>query len=891
MPTLSSVPNPLARITNSVGHRLRSGSTSKNPKSPDSPKSPKSLHSAKSSQSSNINGDASSDGRSSRRSEDRRNSKLSKDERIHHERESIDSRRKQEFARALVEDDPEVRARYGQLGELTEFSSIEEISQLPAGTEVSFRARIFTQRRVSAHLDFILFRDQTHSIQGVLTDVDGSRHMVRWVQRLHPESLVHVVGKLKEPHGAVRSASHSNVEVDIQSIHLVNPASNLPGWDNYEPTDSLHTRLMSRVLDLRHPSNQAIFKIRSMITRTFRDTLDQSGFLEIQTPKLQPAATESGASVFKVNYFGRTAFLAQSPQLAKQMAISADLNKVFEVGPVFRAENSNTHRHLTEYTGLDLEMALHQDYHEMMMVVDRTLKAMIKAAQAMPELQVVRQRWPSEDAIVLEETPVLHFLEGIEMLRADGREVDIEDLSTRDEIRLGELVKEKYNSDLYILDKFPANARPFYTHKDDNNPEFTNSFDIFLRGQEICTGGQRIHDAALLRESMAKAKIREDDMKEYLSAFDLGAPPHAGAGLGLERVVFLLLNLGDVRNATMFHRDPRSLPEKPPTLPHPEADTTKHWTYQEAPPIEKLIANYGDASNTSWLDDRFEIWRHSNGAAIGWAKQDRFAMVVGDPLCDQVQYADVTSAFIKYITNELKLTPVWMLVSETVQHILAQNQKWRTLSCTEEQRVDSNNHHQPENFKANLRRVEREGIDIDEVHLDDAFMKRADKAIEAWKASRSEKGKQVHLTEIRPWVDQEHRRYFSAEKDGEVLCMVVLAQLAPRHGWQVKWAMDFPGSPSGTIEVLIEKALNAVSGPVTFGAGVSEKLTPGARLNGVRAKFLANSYELIVKSLRLTNKASFREKFGVVGESVYICYPRSGVGVQDLKEIVKFFED
>ncbi|KAK6819658.1 aspartyl-tRNA synthetase [Apiospora arundinis] len=824
MHTLSSVPNPLARITQSVTTRLRSNS---------SPKSPKSLHSSQSSQSSNIiKEDASSEGKGSRRSEDRRNSKLSKDERIHHERESIDSRRKKEFAQALVEDEPEVRARYGQMGELAEFSTIEEISELPVGTEVAFRARIFTQRRVSAHLDFVLFRDQTHSIQGVLTD-----------------------GTLKAPHGAVRSATHSNVEVDIHSIHLVNPASNLPGWDNYEPSDSLHTRLMSRVLDLRHPANHAIFKIRSTITRTFRDTLDQSGFLEIQTPKLQPAATESGASVFKVNYFGRTAFLAQSPQLAKQMAISADMNKVFEVGPVFRAENSNTHRHLTEYTGLDIEMALHQDYHEMMMVVDRTLKAMIKAAQAMPEIQVVRQRWPSEDAIVLEETPVLHFLEGIEMLRADGREVDIEDLSTRDEIRLGELVKEKYGSDLYILDKFPANARPFYTHRDDNNPEFTNSFDIFLRGQEICTGGQRIHDAKLLRESMARAKIREDDMTEYLSAFDLGAPPHAGAGLGLERVVFLLLALGD------------------------------------APPIEKLIANYGDASNTSWLDDRFEIWRHPNGAAIGWAQQDRFAMVVGDPLCDQTQYADVTSSFIKYVTQEKKLTPVWMLVSESVQHILAQNQKWRTLSCTEEQRVDSNNHHQPENYKQNLRRVEREGIDIDEVTPDDDFMKRADKAIEAWKASRSEKGKQVHLTEIRPWVDQEHRRYFTAEKNGEVQCMVVLAQLAPRHGWQVKWAMDFPGSASGTIEVLIEKALNSVSGPVTFGAGVSEKLTPGARLSGVRAKFLANSYELIVKSLRLTNKASFREKFGVVGESVYICYPRSGVGVQDLKEIVKFFED
>lgn len=837
-----------------------------------------------------VKDDTSSAGKSSsRRSVDKAQKKLEKGERIHRERASIDSRRKEELQKALEQEDPEVRERYGDLAKPEEFASIAEVGQMPVGTEVAFRARIHTQRRISLALDFLLLRDQTHSIQGVLTHT--SKHMVRWVQRLHPESLVHVRGKLKEAPEAVRSATNHNVEVDIFSIHLVNPANNLPGWDNYEPPEALHTRLNNRVLDLRHPSNHAIFKIRSMIVRKFRETLDNDGFLEIQTPKLQPAATESGASVFKVNYFGRTAFLAQSPQLAKQMAISADMNKVFEIGPVFRAENSNTHRHLTEYTGLDIEMGIHNDYHELMAVIDKTLKAMIKAAQAMPELAIVRERWPSEDAIVLDETPVIPFPEGIQMLRDDGREVEMEDLSTRDEIRLGQLVKEKYGTDLYILDKFPANARPFYTHKDDNNPEFTNSFDIFLRGQEICTGGQRIHDAKLLRESMRKAKIREDDMAEYLTAFDLGAPPHGGAGLGLERVVFLLLNLGDVRNATMFHRDPKSLPAKPPGLPHPEADTTKHWLFTEPPPLEKLIANYGDASNTSWLDERFEIWRHETGAAVGWAKQDHFAMVVGDPLCDQSQYPEIISSFIKYCSQEKKLTPIWMLVSHDVQHVLAESHKWRTLSCTEEQRVDSEHHTQPENFKHNLRRVEREGVDIEEVQVTDDLKARADKAIEAWKASRGEKGKQVHLTEIRPWVDTEHRRYFTAEKGGEVLAMVVLAQLAPRHGWQVKWALDFPGSPNGVIEVLVEQALSAVTGPVTFGAGVSEKLTPGARLGGVRAKFLANTYELIIKSLRLGNKASFREKFGVVGESVYICYPRSGVGVQDLKEIVRFFED
>jgi aspartyl-tRNA synthetase len=314
---------------------------------------------------------------------------------------------------------------------------------------------------------------------------------------------------------------------------------------------------------------------------------------------------------------------------------------------------------LTEYTGLDLEMVISKDYYELIKVIDSLLKAIISAVQGMPELNIVRERWPSEDFLLLDETPIIPFSDGLKMLQDDGRDVSAEDLSTRDEIRLGELVKEKYKTDFYILDKFPANARPFYTHKADD-PEWTNSFDIFLRGQEICTGGQRIHDAKLLRESMKEARIPEDGMEEYLAAFDLGPPPHGGAGLGLERIVMLLLDLGDVRNATLFHRDPKSLPEKPPSLPHPEADTTKQRGHTEPPPIEKLIANYGDASNTSWFDDRFEIWRHPNGAAVGYAKQaNKFAMIIGDPLCDQSQYGDVISAFVKFVTSELKLTPVW----------------------------------------------------------------------------------------------------------------------------------------------------------------------------------------------------------------------------------------
>ncbi|KNB06332.1 hypothetical protein FOXG_07084 [Fusarium oxysporum f. sp. lycopersici 4287] len=341
--------------------------------------------------------------------------------------------------------------------------------------------------------------------------------------------------------------------------------------------------------------------------------------------------------------------------------------------------------------------------------------------------------------------------------------------------------------------------------------------------------------------------MSEDGMEDYLTAFDLGAPPHAGAGLGLERIVAWMLELGDVRYASLFHRDPKSLPTKPPGLPHPEADTTKLHQVDDPPLLEKLIANYGDATNTSWLDERFQIWRHETGAA--------------------------------------------MLVSFEVQKILTSGLRWWSLSCIEEQRLDDERHNsaQVSSLAAKVRRVEREGVKIHEVKLDNDFIARADPAIEEWKAAR--KGKQVHLTELRPWIDQEHRRCFAAEKDGKVVSLVVLAKIAPRHGWQVKWALDFPGAVNGTIEVLISHALSNVTDQITFGAGVSERLTPGEHVSGLRARFLVATYRSIVDSLGLRHKSTFRSKFGALGEEVYICYPKHGVTLLDLPQIVKFFQD
>lgn len=180
----------------------------------------------------------------------------------------------------------------------------------------------------------------------------------------------------------------------------------------------------------------------------------------------------------------------------------------------------------------------------------------------MPELQVVRERWPSRDIVWLNETPVISFGEGIQMLRSDGRDIEGDDLSTRDEARLGELVKEKYMTDYYILAKLPADARPFYAYSAEG-PQWTNSFVIFLRGQEICHGGQRIQDAQKLRKSMEYWQATGDDKEKYLTGFDSDAPATGGASICLEHLVALLLELRDVRYASLFHLDSKSLPGPP----------------------------------------------------------------------------------------------------------------------------------------------------------------------------------------------------------------------------------------------------------------------------------------------------------------------------------------
>lgn len=874
---------------------------------------------------------------------------------IREREEASQKKRKEMEERAEQELSPEAKARYGVLpvnkyaGEWKPEprAHLMDLGVADVGKEVLFRARIHHLRKMSSKFVFFIFRQQTITIQGVLVEHgDISLHMLYWAEHLDPETMVLVKGIVQEPkakQGSVLGASIHDVEISVHELHVeAKLTENLP-FNVYEAEvsqkdidEELHeeghkeghtrvkisdrTRLTNRVLDLRTTASQSIFRIQSGICNLFRGYLDTQGFIEIHTPKLQGGATESGASVFKLDYFGRGAFLAQSPQLAKQMCISADFGRVYEIGAVFRAENSNTYRHLTEYTGLDIEMAIDEHYHEILRVLDRTFKAIFQGIydKYRHEIEAVKRQFPHEDLVWLDQTPIIPFAEAVRLLNESGWRdehgnplPENEDLGTTDEVQLGRVIKEKYGTDYYVLDKFPVSARPFYAMPDPENPEVTNSFDIFLRGQEILSGGQRIHDADMLLEKMERLKIDPMSMEEYIQGFQWGAPPHGGGGIGLERILMLLLNLGNIRHASMFPRDPKSLPAREPVkqLRHPEASTMHPpWEGQDRAaakidfqPIEKLIANYGDASNTSWLEERTEVWRDEfTGAAVGFVPQDGFAITVGDPLCHKTQYLKTITSYLKHIKKERGLKPLWLLVGGPVEEVLATKFNWRTFSVVAEQRVDPVANHalHDSEVQRKVRHAEREGVKVHDIALGtpipDDIKEKIDARVKDWLANR--KGRQVHLTDIHPWQDMEHRQYhYATAQDGTICAFVSMAQLSPDHGWQVKYSLDFPGAPSGSIELIVTHALKVIAAggatTVTFGGGASARFTPGHNLKGTRVKVLSRAYQAIASELKLTNKTEFREKLGAREDPVYVCYPPHGLGPMGVKAILNFFED
>lgn len=315
----------------------------------------------------------------------------------------------------------------------------------------------------------------------------------------------------------------------------------------------IDTNLAYRPLTLRHPMERAIFKIQEGIVRGFRDFLRGKSFTEIHTPKIVASGAEGGANIFELDYFGKRAYLAQSPQFYKQTMVGV-FERVFEVAPVFRAEKHGTTRHLNEYISLDFEMGFIDDFRDIMEMETAMLQHIFRILneEYIQELKIFNVQLPQVESI-----PTVSFYEAKRILfdRYKVVDSDCEDLSPEDERLLGNFVKEEYGSDFIFVTHFPSTKRPFYTMDDKENENQTLSFDLLFKGVEITTGGQRIHNYEEQVAKMVRKGLNVEDFESYLMIHKFGIPPHGGLGLGLERLTMNILNLKNVRLASLFPRD------------------------------------------------------------------------------------------------------------------------------------------------------------------------------------------------------------------------------------------------------------------------------------------------------------------------------------------------
>lgn len=341
------------------------------------------------------------------------------------------------------------------------------------------------------------------------------------------------------------------VEVGDATVTALTEAADTPPVELWRPSlsASLPTLLDHAPVTWRHPAQRARWELAAASLRGFRAALDTRGFTEIQTPKFVESATESGANVFAVDYFGRPAYLAQSPQFYKQQLVGV-FERVYEVGPVFRAEPHDTVRHLAEYVSLDVELGFVRDHRDVLTVLRETLAGMVDgvreyAAAAVARLGVALPEIPDE-------IPVLHFSEA---LRLVGAPDDEPDLAPEHERALGEWVRREHGTDLLAVEGYPMAKRPFYTHPQPDDPRWSRSFDLLFRGLELVTGGQRLHRPA---DYDVAIRARGEDpaaYAAYLQAFRHGMPPHGGFAIGLERWVARLVEAANIREVTLFPRD------------------------------------------------------------------------------------------------------------------------------------------------------------------------------------------------------------------------------------------------------------------------------------------------------------------------------------------------
>ena len=403
------------------------------------------------------------------------------------------------------------------------------------GTEVTLEGWVH-RRRELARVTFLVLRDRSGLAQVVLpagTAVPPE------------ETTVRVTGT-----ATANAQAPGGVEVTEAVVEALTEPAATPPAELWRPAldVSLPTLLDHAPVLWRHPAQRARWELAAASLRGFRATLDGLGFTEVTTPKFVESATESGANVFAVDYFGRPAYLAQSPQFYKQQLVGV-FERVYEVGPVFRAEPHDTVRHLAEYRSLDVELGFIEDHRDVLAVLREVLAGMVSAVAA--EGTAV-ERTGARLPVVPDEIPVLHFAEALELV---GAPADEPDLAPEHERALGAWALAEHGSDFLAVEGYPMGKRPFYTHPQPTDARWSNSFDLLFRGLELVTGGQRLHRAG---EYDAAIRARGEDPADYaayLQAFRHGMPPHGGFAIGLERWVGRLVEAANIREVTLFPRD------------------------------------------------------------------------------------------------------------------------------------------------------------------------------------------------------------------------------------------------------------------------------------------------------------------------------------------------
>ena len=427
--------------------------------------------------------------------------------------------------------------------ETLELSELLEEGRI--GTEVKVNGAIHTIRDMG-DVAFVVLRKRDGLLQCVYEEGKSGFDL----KDLKEACTVEVEGILNEEQRAP-----GGIEVRIRGIKILSaPSAPMPlPIAKWKLNTSLDAKLNMRSVSLRNIKERAKFKIQEGVVRGFRDFLYEQGFTEIHTPKIGARGAEGGANLFKLSYFHKPAVLAQSPQFYKQMMVGV-FDRVFETGPVFRAEKHNTKRHLNEYTSLDFEMGYINGFEDIMEMETGFLQYAVELLKKdyAHELSILKVELPKVDKI-----PAVRFDKAKELV-AEKYKRKIRnpyDLEPEEEALIGRYFKEEYDADFVFVTHYPSKKRPFYAMDDPADEKFTLSFDLLFKGLEVTTGGQRIHDYQMLKDKIAARGMDEEGMEQYLDTFKHGMPPHGGLGIGLERLTMQILGEENVRETCLFPRD------------------------------------------------------------------------------------------------------------------------------------------------------------------------------------------------------------------------------------------------------------------------------------------------------------------------------------------------